>query len=383
MKTIAIDWAYKKPLAIYDGLECKILQIKQNENVEQIIKYYSNDIEVVCENLPHLLCRAFLECGINVYTIHPNLVKSYKDQNNIENPDDDAISAQCIYEIYQQSPEFFRQVIIDVRQESLRNVVKSFIDIQRTRIKIDQRNNIKSKFIESDSIDTKILEKEEAKIQKQMENILNSFPVYTNFLCKIKGVGTIISAKLLSYIDIRKANKPSAMIKYCGLGVTDGEADHKAAGKLLTYNPELKTICLGHLGETLIKLNHEKYRQIYDNAKERYIGKYGDEATTSAKSGDRKNGKWNKMRVHLTARRIMVKQFLSDFWSQWRKSEGLSFSYPYAIDVLGHRTYITDDPIKLLYVELQDINKNEVIQEEKITIPLKPLRKVERQIKFE
>lgn len=378
---ISIDWSFKKPLSLFNGIENTEINIERNETVNKIIKLYGKDIIVVTENIPHQLKRNLLEENIKVFTIHPNLVKNYKNENNIENQDDDNVSSRCIYQLYENSPEFFHEAHIDPKQESLRNIVKSFKDIQGVRIKIEQRNQIKSKFIDNDVIDISNIEKDEAKIKKQMEEHLKLFPVYNNFISKIKGVGPIIASQLLAHIDIKKAHNTSALIKYCGLGVTDGKADSKHAGKTLNYNPELKTICLGHLGESLIKQNDAKYRMIYDNTKKKYIERYGDAAITPAKAGDKKADNWNKMRVHLTARRVMVKQFLSDLWSQWRKSEGLEISYPYALSVLGHTTYITDNPIEYETVQIDLDKKFEMKIEKNIEI-LKPLRKIEKQIKF-
>ena len=44
--------------------------------------------------------------------------------------------------------------------------------------------------------------------------------------------------------------------------------------------------------------------------------------------------------VHNQAMRKMVKLFLACLWLTWREAEGLPVAKPYAIDQLGHDSYI-------------------------------------------
>jgi len=44
--------------------------------------------------------------------------------------------------------------------------------------------------------------------------------------------------------------------------------------------------------------------------------------------------------IHNMALRKMIKLFLVCLWVVWREEEGLSVTKPYAIDRLGHNSYI-------------------------------------------
>ncbi len=50
--------------------------------------------------------------------------------------------------------------------------------------------------------------------------------------------------------------------------------------------------------------------------------------------------------VHNQALRKMIKLFLACLWLKWREAEGLPVTKPYAIDKLGHNSYI--DPWEMV-----------------------------------
>ena len=47
---------------------------------------------------------------------------------------------------------------------------------------------------------------------------VEKFPIYTEFLSKVKGCGPALSAIIISTIDIYKADTPSKIIQYAGRG---------------------------------------------------------------------------------------------------------------------------------------------------------------------
>jgi UDP-2,3-diacylglucosamine pyrophosphatase LpxH len=47
--------------------------------------------------------------------------------------------------------------------------------------------------------------------------------------------------------------------------------------------------------------------------------------------------------VHNMALRKMVKLFLACLWLEWRKAEGLPLTKPYAIEQLGHDSFISPE----------------------------------------
>lgn len=218
-------------------------------------------------------------------------------------------------------PSAFTEFITDEYKEGLRDTVANFDQLERTRVSIGNRQSARGQ-------DTKVtmLQEVEQQYKKEMQLYLETFPIYHTFFAQIKGCGTRIAAYLLAYIDIKKAHNPSALIKYCGLGVTDGKADRAMKGKSLGYNPILKkTLYL--LGNSFIKQQTPKYIDEYYLTKERLA--------KSEKYKDASKGHIDNM-----ARRAMLELFLSDLHWHWRYIEGFPIVDPYAIAMLGHKHYI-------------------------------------------
>lgn len=139
----------------------------------------------------------------------------------------------------------------------------------------------------------------------------------------VKGVAEILAAQVISMIDIERADTVSALWRYAGYGVINGEREKKTKGETLHYNQRLKTSCY-KVGSSFLRCG-SPYRQIYDNSKEYY-------------EINRKD--WNKLHRHRAAMRKMIKVWLSHLWEVWRKLEGLPVRNIYAQDKLGHNHYI-------------------------------------------
>lgn len=77
----------------------------------------------------------------------------------------------------------------------------------------------------SDEIDYLLVEifaaliTQEEKVFKHLENLLLDFPIYTEFLKKVRGIGPALAGILVSEIDINKARYPSSLHKLAGLDV--------------------------------------------------------------------------------------------------------------------------------------------------------------------
>ena len=139
---------------------------------------------------------------------------------------------------------------------------------------------------------------------------------------RVKGVGPVLAAQLISLIDIEKSNTVSAMWKYCGYAVNaEGRADRRRKGEKIAYNPRAKTLCW-NIAASMLRAN-SPYRKLYDDAKEKYEIERPD---------------WTKAHRHNAALRIMIKRFLSHFWVMWRELEGLPVREPYVHEKLGHTT---------------------------------------------
>ena len=182
---------------------------------------------------------------------------------------------------------------------------------------------------------------------KLIEYELANYPIYTQFLADVRGVGPMMAGVIISEIDIHKCNSISALWAYCGLDVVVSEGEngeqveegrsrksHHLVPKTyidkegnqketrgITFNPFLKTKLVGVLGSVFIKLGG-KYRGIYDGYKHRL--------QNHPKHKDKSKG-----HVHNMAIRYMVKEFLADLWTTWRTIEGLPVRGRYSEEKLG------------------------------------------------
>jgi hypothetical protein len=197
------------------------------------------------------------------------------------------------------------------------------------------------------------LEKLEREHFRHIGEELEGFPIYTDWLEKQHGIGPALAAVLVSYFDIRKAERPSQMWAFAGLDVGPGIAsdpDHKLArsrrkehlvereyvtrdGEVktklsTTFDPWLQSRLLGVLGGSLLR-SGSPYRKYYDEYKHRIeTDPNRRKGTLADKKKDRQAGIvdetiWHPLRIHRAAQRKMVKEFVADFWRAWRLSEGL------------------------------------------------------------
>lgn len=185
------------------------------------------------------------------------------------------------------------------------------------------------------------LEYEESKCFKQLEKLLTEYPIYTEFLSKVRGVGPAMAGVLISEIDIFACKYPSSMHKYVGLDVvmednrgrsrrkehlveytyTDREGNEQTRMGL-SYNPFAKTKLMGVLAASFLKLK-SPYTSIYYNYKNRI-------------STDPAHREKTKLHIHNMAMRRMIKLFLVDLHMKWRELEGLEVFQDYHTEKHGH-----------------------------------------------
>lgn len=185
------------------------------------------------------------------------------------------------------------------------------------------------------------LEKSEKQHFYKLGNVLESYPIYTEYLKNVKGVGPAMAGVIISEIDITKAKYPSSLHMYAGLDVAeDGKGRSKRkehlidvkyidkdgneqTKKSITFNPFLKTKLIGVLGSSFLRAGDNKYSIIYKNYKHRLENHavYKDES---------------KAHRHNMAVRYMVKEFLKELYVEWRTLEGLEVSEPYEVAKLGY-----------------------------------------------
>ena len=191
---------------------------------------------------------------------------------------------------------------------------------------------------------------------KVLKKELADYPVYAQYLSNVKGVGPLMAGVLISYFDPYAARHVSSFWKYAGLDVVfvpDNDAENpvgldgellghyegrqrkhtefqdyiakdgtKQQKKGLTYNPFVKTKLLGVLGTSFLRVRGDYAAVYYD---------YRSRLDNSSKHKDKTDGHKHRM-----ATRYMVKQFLRNFWVEWRQIEGLPVTEPYEVAKLGN-----------------------------------------------
>jgi len=184
------------------------------------------------------------------------------------------------------------------------------------------------------------LESQEDSHFLRLGSMLNEYPIYTEYLKGVKGVGPAMAGVLISEIDIERCQYPSSLWKYAGLDVAeDGRGrskkkehlvstkyvnkDGEDAIKLgITFNPWLKTKLIGVLASSFLKAGDNEFSQVYRDYKNR-IENHPDHIEKT------------KGHRHNMAMRYMIKIFLLKFHMTWRAIAGLPVSTSYCEGKLG------------------------------------------------
>jgi len=162
----------------------------------------------------------------------------------------------------------------------------------------------------------------EAELDNDIETLVEGEEI-VEYAIAVKGIGKMLAAKAICMIDIERADTVSALWRYAGYGVVDGEREKPTKGEKLHYNARLKTTCY-LIGSSFLRSN-SPYRQVYDDARVFYEANRPD---------------WTKGHQHNAATRKMIKVWLSHLWEVWRKLEGLPVRDLYVTEHLGHNHYM-------------------------------------------
>jgi len=251
----------------------------------------------------------------------------------------------------EEEPEPF-----DPKRELIRRTVRFGYDCQKLRIQSSNRNRSEDVELEKRhalylDFTGDALEQIERKTFNELKRQLKSFPIYTEWLVNQRGCGPMMSAVLISEINIHKTPTVSALWSYAGLAVNPetNEAYRRKRGQKANWNPFLKTKTIKVLGESFIKTRSPWREQFYDPYKHRKQNTmvpvcmackglgvaYGKPCVNCGGTG--RNAPWGRSDAHRHAAAIrhMVKKFLQELWVQWRTLEGLEVTAPYAVAVLG------------------------------------------------
>jgi len=279
--------------------------------------------------------------------------------------------------------------VIDVKQrEYLKLVVRRMYDAQKLRIQSDLRMQrlIRDEIVleaEAEAMLGKAQKLEaatETEYERIIRDLIRDIPVYDQWLAGVRGVGVRLSGLCIGLIgDIGKFANVSKLWAYAGLHVIDGKAARRTKGEKANWSDELKMTCWKISG-SFVKcggkyrtLLYEPYKQ-YLVVRELKNGNVIWKGSAAAGDGEEMPGveikpgkykpafvpkellgtelvappkpEWTLARVNNMAMRRMAKIFLAHLWHVWREIEGLPTAGPYAMDRLGHASYL--DPWKMM-----------------------------------
>lgn len=261
----------------------------------------------------------------------------------------------------------------------LRNLVDIYYDFQGQRIQTQLRigastraNTLTDEDLSMYGIQT-IMENAknfEKDIEKLIVRQLKNHALWTQYLSKIQGIGPLIAAGLISYIDdIEKFDHVSSLWQYSGYGMnrfctqckkpTYVEVKYetgKVAKKLhpiescpqcnnktipvlqkrtigyqSNWNDRLKVLAW-KASNSFVKQSaaKSKYRKLYDKIKKEEHKLHPKKIVSNGKTS------FNDGHLHNRALRKVSKIFLAHVWQTWRRQEGLEATEPYVKQLLGH-----------------------------------------------
>lgn len=240
--------------------------------------------------------------------------------------------------------------IYKIRTEKL-NQLKTLIDAREQLRKFEHscNNRILAMQRETDDLDKETLEflseqadvckKKSSRLDRRIGKHLKSMDhPFINAALKIRGLGAITIAYLVSYVEIEKAQYASSLWAYCGYD----KASHEryAKGVAGGGNKTLRTV-LYTMADSMIK-TRSAYRDIYDREKELLSAskKITKSRNTQGKLIECAWMDTKPCHRHGAAMRKMIKIFLSHAWHVWRSVEGLETNLLYVEEKLGHKNII-------------------------------------------
>jgi hypothetical protein len=201
------------------------------------------------------------------------------------------------------------------------------------------------------------------------------------WLLTVKGIGPVLAAGFLSYIDISKCQTAGSIWRYAGI---EGHKSPRKKGEKFNYNPDFKVLCW-KAGEQFVKVSGYKkdpktgeplvdengnmvdripdalYGHLYREKLQEYIernerGGFAELAalTLSEKKFEKEteakktyeSGKIPMSHMLAMAKRYAVKIFLSHLFTVWYEYEnGKAAPRPFAEVHLGH-VHIIEPPHK-------------------------------------
>jgi hypothetical protein len=263
------------------------------------------------------------------------------------------------------------------QRQVLRMLVRAREDFQAMRKRMDNRIGRKADGEDQDLTTARAFDPEDAgmfgevsdearaqekAVEKKLLKVLRKFPIYTEYLEGVKGVGTVAAAHIIGSFDIYKASTVSKLWQYAGTnpGMVRGKkrVEHKdgsfdiivtdtmirgdklTAGFVAPFNKTLRIALLGVMADGFIKAQNSYAMEYYYPMKARLEQSDNQVEEIKKKGAKAEYVAWSeakKAHRHRAAIRYMIKMFLKDLYTVWRPMMGLDVRVPYAEEYLGKK----------------------------------------------
>ena len=167
-----------------------------------------------------------------------------------------------------------RKQMSEVSSETAAFLVNVYYQSQHARIQNNNREAALVKDGHTHLEHVRLLSAINGNLEDEVKLWLDTYSLSTGpgrWLRSQIGIGPVIAAGLLAYLDITKAQYVSSFWQFAGLA----PGQRKKAGVKINYNPQLKTLCF-KLGESFIKVSNNPnsiYGAIYQQRKNYEWGK--------------------------------------------------------------------------------------------------------------
>jgi hypothetical protein len=274
--------------------------------------------------------------------------------DNGDTPDDDVWSALLVST--DRMNKDLRRAAMSLGDAEVRHLVDSYYTMQedRKRAKAQERALTASK--EPHLVITWMAQ-QAGSLEKQIKVALDAYTenhVMGSWMRQIYGIGPVISAGLLSHIDMDQAPTVGHIWAFAGWA-SDGQKPWEK-GKPRPFNAKLKTLCW-KVGQSFMKFSNKDecyYGKIYRERKAYEIGRnealeLKPQADIMAQKVGKTTdayqsysiGKLPPAHIDARARRYAVKLFLSHLHGEWHQRYfGKPAPAPYPIAFMGHTHFI-------------------------------------------
>jgi len=299
-RIISIDWAIKKPLYYYDGIE-----IKTTHNPNDI----KSDIILIEVGAPYSLIAQLSQNNSKILMISGEETKKYRDSKQI--PKSDENDAICIFNLYSENHNLFTEIEQrSISDNKLKYLIKMYYSLLQSNIKLKNESKaLEKEYIVSDVYKENIKNIEVITNKYRRDLIKLSSELYKREFISLKninGFGEQNISIFIALVDIRKFTNFKKFLKYCGFSPTKETETIKNVNK---YNRIIKNL----IGTTVISIilhKVEPYYSLYKIYKDKKLKEL------KIKEGEKKGLKGY---ADTLARRKISQKLLKNIWKELRE----------------------------------------------------------------